>query len=461
MKYFRKLINSEEIGKQYFLFIILCASLEVASAQTGSVGVNTSSPQGVFHVDAGMDNNSSGVPTAAQQSNDFVVQGDGSVGVGTTSVDPSAILELKVSALSNKKGFLGPRVSLTSYIDTVTITSPAEGLLVYNLGMDTSFTYKGYVFWNGTEWRTLSGNSLAPGTISQLNCNQISVSPSTYTSGTVYTGSMTVPYQGGNGGIYPDQTIGPVNGLTATLSHGNFEIGAGNLTYTVTGIPTVTSPTTTSFTVSVGGQTCSAIIGAGDDVSLGELVYYRTDPILVSIGGGGNDGNTPANWLSNYQADLPVIGGKLRLDGYFSASATSTGSGSVTFNPRLVNISGSNVKFWFSAMTTVDNFNNANLVLAPNSWVSLDNGIYNGIGANSVTGTATTTNISANPPYGTGYATGSGSFRQDNTEVVTLDLSLDDKWYRVYYYPIIDNMDSSAVTANWRRRIYLSIQRLY
>lgn len=111
------------------------------------VGVNTSNPQGVFHVDGAKDNAATGVSTAAQQSNDFIVSTDGSVGIGTNTPNSSAILDVNVDGLpsGSKKGFLGPKVALDSYTDQMTISSPATGLLVYNLGTG-GLTYSGYVF---------------------------------------------------------------------------------------------------------------------------------------------------------------------------------------------------------------------------------------------------------------------------------------------------------------------------
>ncbi|HJW31317.1 MAG TPA: hypothetical protein VJ508_18945, partial [Saprospiraceae bacterium] len=44
--------------------------------------------------------------------------------------DPSALLDLS----SSYKGLLIPRVNLINTTDPVTISSPARGLLVYNLG---------------------------------------------------------------------------------------------------------------------------------------------------------------------------------------------------------------------------------------------------------------------------------------------------------------------------------------
>lgn len=51
------------------------------------------------------------------------------VGINTTTPHSSAILDIE----SNNKGVLIPRVSLTGSNDLTTISSPANGLLVYNL----------------------------------------------------------------------------------------------------------------------------------------------------------------------------------------------------------------------------------------------------------------------------------------------------------------------------------------
>lgn len=66
------------------------------------------------------------------------------VGIGTTTPDPSAMLDVT----STDKGAIFPRVSLSSNTDIVTIPNPAAGLLVYNTGT-SGLTYLGYVFWDG------------------------------------------------------------------------------------------------------------------------------------------------------------------------------------------------------------------------------------------------------------------------------------------------------------------------
>ena len=71
-------------------------------------------------------------------------------GIGTTSPNASA----KLDVYSTNKGLLPPRVTLTSATDVSTIASPAEGLLVYNLG--SVGLQAGYYYWNGANWATIA-----------------------------------------------------------------------------------------------------------------------------------------------------------------------------------------------------------------------------------------------------------------------------------------------------------------
>jgi hypothetical protein len=71
-------------------------------------------------------------------------------GIGTDT--PHASAKLHVSATD--KGFLPPRVTLIDAIDATTIPSPAEGLLVYNLG--SVGLQAGYYYWTSTSWATIA-----------------------------------------------------------------------------------------------------------------------------------------------------------------------------------------------------------------------------------------------------------------------------------------------------------------
>ena len=83
------------------------------------------------------------------------------VGIGTSTPASSSALDVT----SSNKGFLPPRISLTSVTDNSTINSPSTGLLIYNTataGSAPNNVVPGYYFWNGSKWTiisTLAGNS--------------------------------------------------------------------------------------------------------------------------------------------------------------------------------------------------------------------------------------------------------------------------------------------------------------
>ena len=79
-----------------------------------------------------------------------MIQAQGQVGIGTTNPDSSSVLELK----SSNSGFLMPRVTLLSLTDVVTIPSPAEGLMVYNLTTSCGIESGIHVF-DGVKWNRL------------------------------------------------------------------------------------------------------------------------------------------------------------------------------------------------------------------------------------------------------------------------------------------------------------------
>ncbi|MCY1660187.1 hypothetical protein [Chryseobacterium sp. SL1] len=182
-----------------------------------------------------------------------------------TSAATSAILDM--SNVTNK-GMLAPQVALTSATDQTTIASPKVGLLVYCTGTDVNFNTKGHLYWNGTEWRTLDNSTAASPSVTSVSCNSATLNPSNYTSGVNYTGTLTIPYTGGNGATYSPGSSVNVNNLTFTLQAGKLAIGSGSLTFTVAGTPNVTSPTTipvpinpTTVPFLTSSQSCTANVG--------------------------------------------------------------------------------------------------------------------------------------------------------------------------------------------------------
>lgn len=76
--------------KNYYALLIGLFGSVILSAQ---VGINTSNPKAMFHVDGGKDNNTTGTPTVTQQANDFAITTTGNVGIGT--ITPGKKLHVK------------------------------------------------------------------------------------------------------------------------------------------------------------------------------------------------------------------------------------------------------------------------------------------------------------------------------------------------------------------------------
>ncbi|HCA07875.1 hypothetical protein [Chryseobacterium sp.] len=66
--------------KLYIILYILISFVSYAQ-----FGINTTNTQGLFHIDAAKDNSVSGVPSAGQQANDFIITSSGNTGIGNVS----------------------------------------------------------------------------------------------------------------------------------------------------------------------------------------------------------------------------------------------------------------------------------------------------------------------------------------------------------------------------------------
>ncbi|PWN68305.1 hypothetical protein C1631_016535 [Chryseobacterium phosphatilyticum] len=334
---------------------LLLLSAVVSVTAASQIGINTSNPQGIFHVDGSKDNAVTGVPTILQQANDFTITSTGSVGVGTVVPHSSALLDINTDGLAanNKKGVLFPRVPLNSNTDVITIPNPATGLMVYNTGTG-SLLNAGYVYWNGSEWRSITNTTSIAPKISSLNCSGAKLNPPTYTAGQVYNGTMTVPYSGGNGGSYPAGSSivsTGVTGLTATLQGGTLSNGGGFLTYFVSGTPSASSPNTASFVIPpmFGASSCTATVGA-DVLNIGETVtaIYSVPNATAA--------NTAFN-LSSYVAanglqPLPTIDG---------IEVSLQGNSSAYYYPRIYNRASTSQLISYQSFATQVNQNKTNL----------------------------------------------------------------------------------------------------
>jgi hypothetical protein len=131
------------------------------------------------------------------------------------------------------------------------------------------------------------------------------------------------------------------------------------------------------------------------------------------------------------------------LDINFNASSNQ-GSGAVTYNPRLVNISTSNVKMWYAALSNETNYRRANVLVAPGGYLETDNGIYLNWGDNM--------NSSSIPVIAT-------SSSDNSQEIETVDLLVDGIWYRITVYVSVDNLNDTDPNNNIRR-VFMTAQRM-
>ena len=82
------------------------------------------------------------------------------IGIGTSTPNSSANLDIDVSSLASKKGLLLPRVALQNNIDVITIPNPAVGLIVFNTEdsgtIPNAVEKNTFYYWNGIQWTNIS-----------------------------------------------------------------------------------------------------------------------------------------------------------------------------------------------------------------------------------------------------------------------------------------------------------------
>jgi hypothetical protein len=134
-------------------------------------------------------------------------------GIGTTTPNASA----KLDVYATNKGFLPPRVTLTSATDASTIVSPAEGLLVYNVG--SVGLQAGYYYWNGASWATIAtanaaGNGVTASDLVKLYNKVYSTASGDIAHANGYT--FTVPVSGKY--LFDFSSSGYVNQTSFTMT---------------------------------------------------------------------------------------------------------------------------------------------------------------------------------------------------------------------------------------------------
>jgi uncharacterized protein (TIGR02145 family) len=214
----------------------------------------------------------------------------GQVVVGDGTPDPSAILDVQ----GTDKGFLFTRLSTAG---RNAIVSPARGLIIFNTGTLCLEINQGTP--SAPQWEQVKCRT---GAIGGLDCGNTSVSGLT----------ITVPYTGGNGGVYASHSASSagVTGVSAALPAGNYADGAGSLSWVVSGVPSGLG--TATFSLPSGGYSCSVSFN----------VVAGSISSLDCAGATTTGTPTSGQAASGVSASVPYTGGDGGFYGVQTASST-------------------------------------------------------------------------------------------------------------------------------------------
>ncbi|MFD3293379.1 hypothetical protein SKC35_06750 [Aquirufa sp. KTFRIE-69F] len=206
-------------------------------------------------------------------------------GIGTTTPNASA----KLDVYSTNKGFLPPRVTLTSTTDASTITSPAEGLLVYNLG--SVGLQAGYYFWNGANWATIATATSAGNGVTASD--MVKIYDGVGNAATINTSGATFSVTTSGKYSFDISTSATCNNCMVTL---NFQVRDGSNSNAVIG-----SDYQTSYSNNVHAEYNGRI-----EVN---LIASRSYNVLVTASSGSiNINDYTRVYMKQVSGNLPVTG---------------------------------------------------------------------------------------------------------------------------------------------------------
>ena len=197
------------------------------------------------------------------------------VGIGTTTPDPSSILEIN----SQTQGLLLPRMTLT---ERNAIAAPAEGLFIYNLDS------KCFQYYKGTAWSGCLGESPT----NALECSS-PASNGGYAIGTPLTSANTITVDVLVNSIEAyNISTNTVNGYSFSASGVFSAIGLNTITLSGSGTPIAEQTDSFTITYTEKGDTCNINIGVTSVLS-SCLAYLNAGSTTDGIYSVDPDGSGP------------------------------------------------------------------------------------------------------------------------------------------------------------------------
>lgn len=240
----------------------------------------------------------------------FSVQVFAQTGIGTTTPNASA----KLDVYSTNKGFLPPRVTLTSTSDATTIASPAEGLLVYNLG--SVGLQAGYYYWNGANWATIATATSAGNGVTASD--MVKIYDGLGNAATINTSGATFSVTTSGKYAFDFSTSATCGNCNVTI---NFQVRDGSNSNAVIG-----SDSQTSYNNNVHAEYNGKV-----EVN---LTAGRSYNVLVSTSSGGIYNNDYSRvYMKQVSGNLPVTGQSVDyIQASLSTNQALSSAGNIIFN---------------------------------------------------------------------------------------------------------------------------------
>jgi trimeric autotransporter adhesin len=360
------------------------------------------------------------IATALQQVIAQSASGEGSVGIGTTTPDNSALLDLT----SDTKGFLAPRMSLSQRGN---IQNPANGLLVYQ----TDF-FSGFYYYDGKKWKQIlykGGETAQTGSESSWNVNgNAGLSTSTNFIGTTDTVSVVFKVNNFRAGLLDYRSGNTSFGYRAATNNAGFNnvalgafalpgnnVGSNNISI---GSQSLNNNASGDNNVGVGVNTLYGNSAGSRNVAIGSYAGFRTSgsgSIFLGQQAGYNELGDNKLYIDNSNTPTPLIYGDFSTDklGINTNSPNST----LSIDSKVVSDAGLEFKQLNSNSPAVANRSMKVLSLNENGKVIL---VRDSVGTASIDGGGGVANNT--PSYWNTTSTGIQNINKGDVSISSLQL---------------------------------------